>query len=61
MKYVLFGVNDIEFAQLQDLVQKQDPLSLWPKMFYFGVLGSKFQKLLSYLKLALLNSSYSSV
>ena len=47
---VTFEISAFEFIKLQSYVQKLKFLKLGPKMPYLGVLGSNFEKLLSYLK-----------
>ena len=52
---VIFLINALQIAYFQNIMHKLEFLNLEPKMPYLGVLGSSFEKPLSYLKSASLN------
>ena len=45
---VIFGITPQDFAEMQKMVQNLKKAKLGPKMFYLGILGCKFEKILSY-------------
>ena len=47
---VTFGISTLEFVNMQKSFTKQTKANLGPKMSYLGILGCKFEKVLSYLK-----------
>ena len=54
---VIFEINTLEYFLKQSFEWKWKSLNLGPAMPYLGVLGSDFEKVLSYLKLAPSNLS----
>ena len=44
---VIFGITSLDFAEMQKMVQNKKT-NLGPKMSYLGILGCKFEKVLSY-------------
>ena len=50
---MIFEISTLEFAEMQKIVLNKKAKSiLGPKLPYLGIFGGKFEKLLSYLKLA---------
>ena len=56
---MIFGISTLEFAEVQKIEQKKkkkkeknekEKTNLGPKLPYLGILGCKFEKVLSYLK-----------
>ena len=54
---MIFGISTLEFAEVQKIEQKKkkekkekEKSNLGPKLPYLGILGCKFEKVLSYLK-----------
>ena len=55
---MIFGISTLEFAEVQKIEQKKkkkekkekEKSNLGPKVPYLGILGCKFEKVLSYLK-----------
>ena len=50
---MIFGISTLEFSEMQKIVQSKktnEKSNLGPKMPYLGILGCKFEKVLSYLK-----------
>ena len=41
---VVFEINTLQFAWLQNFVKKQKGLNFGPKMPYLGIFGQEFQK-----------------
>ena len=57
---MIFGISTLEFSEMQKIVQNKQTnkkSNLGPKMPYLGILGCKFEKVLSYLKSASSNLS----
>ena len=53
----VFEISTLQFFKFQSFLQLKKFLNLGPKIPYLGVLGSTFEKLLSYLKSASSNLS----
>ena len=47
---VIFGISTLEFDEMQKIVQNKKEIEFGTKMSYLGILGCKFEKVLSYLK-----------
>ena len=45
---VIFGITPLDFTEMQKMVQNKKKTNLGPKMPYLGILGCKFEKVLSY-------------
>ena len=46
---VIFGISSLKFAEMQKIVQNNNKKTIFgPKISYLGILGSRFEKLLSY-------------
>ena len=45
---VIFGISTRKFAKMQKIVQNKKKTIFGPKMPYLGILGCKFEKVLSY-------------
>ena len=45
---MIFGISYPKFAEKQKIVQNKEKTSFGPKMSYLGILGSKFEEVLSY-------------
>ena len=49
---MIFGINTVEFAEMQKLKKNKEKVELVTKIALFGYFGRKFEKVLSYLKSA---------
>ena len=47
---MIFGISTLEFDEMQKIVQNKKEIEFGTKMSYLGILGCKFEKVLSYLK-----------
>ena len=47
---MIFGISTLEFDEMQKIVQNKKEIEFGMKMSYLGILGCKFEKVLSYLK-----------
>ena len=47
---MIFGISTLEFAEMEKIVQNKTKIKFGTKMLYLGILGCKFEKVLSYLK-----------
>ena len=46
---VIFGIRSLKFAEMQKIVQNNNKKTIFgPKISYLGILGCRFEKLLSY-------------
>ena len=47
---MIFGISNLEFDEMQKIVQNKKEIEFGKKISYLGILGCKFEKVLSYLK-----------